>query len=159
MHCCRYCHLLRRKMRKFILFALLCSARVAGAASITALEHNKQVVKEFYQAAINEKNYAKAQYYLGKNYIQHNPLAADGKAGLEKFIASLKQTYPLAHSEIKRVIAEKNYVVLHVKSVVEPGKNAQAVIDIFRLAKGKIVEHWDVHQAVAEKTMNKNTMF
>jgi predicted SnoaL-like aldol condensation-catalyzing enzyme len=36
---------------------------------------------------------------------------------------------------------------------------AKAVVDIFRVDHGKIVEHWDVIQDVPERSANRNTMF
>ena len=71
----------------------------------------------------------------------------------------LKEKFPNAHSEIKRVIAEGDLVVLHVHSVREPGQRGRAVIDIFKVENGKIVEHWDVVQDIPEKPANDNSMF
>jgi predicted SnoaL-like aldol condensation-catalyzing enzyme len=50
-------------------------------------------------------------------------------------------------------------VVLHSHLLLKPGDRGSAVVDIFRLENGKIVEHWDVVQEVPEKTANNNTMF
>ena len=74
-------------------------------------------------------------------------------------VAFLKEKFPNSKSEIKRAIAEGDYVVLHVHSVREPGQRGRAIVDIFRLENGKIVEHWDVIQDVPETAANTNTMF
>lgn len=50
-------------------------------------------------------------------------------------------------------------MILHVHAVREPGTRGSAIMDIFKLENGKIVEHWDVNQPVPEQTANGNTMF
>jgi predicted SnoaL-like aldol condensation-catalyzing enzyme len=50
-------------------------------------------------------------------------------------------------------------VVGHVHGVRVPGEPGSAVVDIFRLEDGKIVEHWDVMQPVPEDSANPNGMF
>lgn len=123
------------------------------------LEANKKAVVAFYNAAINDKDFAAARKYMGGKYIQHNPNAADGPEGLAGFLKFLKEKFPNAKSEIKRVFAEGDYVILHVHAVREPGTRGNAIVDIFRLENGKIVEHWDVIQPIPEKAMNTNGMF
>ncbi|KTD20928.1 Predicted ester cyclase [Legionella lansingensis] len=148
---------------KKVLLPILAYGLMTGANVSFANEEdqalNKRVVSEFYQKAINDKNFAAAEEYLGPWYIQHNPLAQDGIDGFRKFIDYLKATYPQSHSEIKRVFAEGDYVILHVHSIKEPGTRGQAIIDVFRLENHKIVEHWDVIQAIPEESANSNGMF
>jgi len=62
-------------------------------------------------------------------------------------------------NEIKRAIAEGNLVVLHVHSTENKKDRGRAIIDIFRVENGKIVEHWDVIQNIPEQSKNSNTMF
>ena len=122
-------------------------------------KENKQIVKAFYEAALNNKDFRSAEKYMGDYYKQHNPLAEDGKEGFKKYIYYLRDTYPNSHSDIKRIIAENDYVILHVHSIKIPGTKGEAIIDIFRLDNGKIVEHWDVIQEIPEKSANGNGMF
>jgi len=149
-------------MKKYYLPILVSGLLVAassGFASSEQEESNKQVVTQFYQKAINERDFAAARPYMGAWYIQHNPQAQDGIEGFRQFLEFMKATYPQAHSEIKRVIAEGDYVTLHVHSVKQPGELGQAIVDIFRLENNKIVEHWDVIQSIPEQSANGNGMF
>ena len=66
-------------------------------------EQNKKTVVEFYEKAINQKDFEAASKYLGPRYTQHNPMAADGPGGLKDFLQFLRTKYPGSHSEIKRV--------------------------------------------------------
>ena len=147
---------------------------VAGAAAIAAfafatpghaadakqMEENKKTVAAVYDAALNKKDFEEASKYLGPRYTQHNPVAADGPEGLKNFIAFLKDKFPNNKSEIKRIIAEGDLVVVHVHAVREPGTRGNAIMDIFRLDdKGKVVEHWDAVQPIPETAQNDNGMF
>ena len=124
----------------------------------TDLETNKRNVMEFYDLIINKKDFDSARKYMGDRYKQHNPFVADGPEGLKAFIDYLKTDFPNAHSEIKKVIAEGDYVVLHVHSWRNETLQ-RAIIEIFRLENGQIDEHWDVIQEIPESSKNDNGMF
>ena len=139
---------------------VLASLIVAAAAPAFAdPAANKKVVLDFYDKALNQKDFDAASKYFGPRYIQHNPGAPDGIEGFKAFIAHRKEKFPNARSEVKRSFADGDYVILHVHSVREPGERGVAIVDIFRLENGKIVEHWDVVQPIPEKTANSNGMF
>jgi predicted SnoaL-like aldol condensation-catalyzing enzyme len=138
---------------------LILTGSPAPGADPAQLERNKKVVLEFYQKGLNDKDGEAAAKHFGSRYIQHNPLAADGVEGFKAFVKFLKEKFPNSRSEIKRVFADGNFVILHVHSVREPGTRGAAIVDIFRLEDGKIVEHWDVIQPIPDKAANTNGMF
>jgi predicted SnoaL-like aldol condensation-catalyzing enzyme len=129
------------------------------AADAAQLEQNKKTVAAFYDAVLNKKDFDEASKYLGSQYRQHNPDAKDGPEGLKGFVGFLKEKFPNNKSEIKRIFADGDFVVVHVHAVREPGTRGVAIVDIFRLDNGKVVEHWDVVQPVPETAQNNNGMF
>jgi len=140
-------------------FALLVIMPPARAAGIDQLEANKKTVAAFEDAALNQKDFDAASKYLGARYIQHNPNAADGPEGLKAYIAFLRDKFPNNRSEIKRIFADGDYVIVHDHSVREPGTRGLAIVNIYRLENGKVVEHWDVIQPIPETAANRNGMF
>jgi len=138
---------------------LLALVTPAAAGNTAQEEANKKVVLDFYDKALNQRDFEGAAKHFGPRYIQHNPIAADGIEGFKKFIEWRSQRFPNARNEVKRVLADGDLVALHAHSVREPGERGVAIVDIFRLESGKIVEHWDVIQPVPEKANNDNTMF
>jgi predicted SnoaL-like aldol condensation-catalyzing enzyme len=152
-------NMLRHMLTASLAALALLLARPALAADAKQMEENKKIIAEFYDAALNQKDFEKASKYLGSRYTQHNPNAADGPEGLKGFLAFLRDKFPNNRSEIKRIFADGDYVIVHVHAVREPGTRGNAIIDIFKLENGKVVEHWDVVQPIPEKALNDNGMF
>ena len=124
------------------------------------LEENKKTVVGFYRKALFEGDVDTAiRLYGGKAYKQHTPFAADGFDGLRNYVKWIATNYPKTRGEIKRVFADGDYVLLHCHYTGFLGENGDAIIDIFRVEDGKVVEHWDVIQAIPKTSLNGNTMF
>jgi predicted SnoaL-like aldol condensation-catalyzing enzyme len=125
------------------------------------LERNKQTVVGFYTTAFNDKDPELAvKLYGGSEYIQHNPLAANGFDAFISFFDGFNSAFPDAHLDIRRVIAECDLVVTHsliTGAVPVFGPRGSKVVDIFRLdSNGKIVEHWDVLAQISATSVNGN---
>ncbi len=123
------------------------------------LEKNKRSAVAFYDLMFNQNKPQEAiEEYAGEEYIQHNPHVEDGKEGFVSYFLRMQQEYPDKRVRFKRVIAEGNLVVLHCHQIW-PGDQEYAGIDIFRFDDfGKIVEHWDVLQAIPDQSKHSNSM-
>jgi len=121
---------------------------------------NKQIVADFYRDIIRDQKLELLDEYVHDNYIQHSPMLKDGKASLLEALNYLKAMPKPAvpgPSPIARMIAEDDLVMAHL-DISFMGKR-RAVVDIFRLKDGKVVEHWDVQQDVPEVMPHGNGMF
>jgi predicted SnoaL-like aldol condensation-catalyzing enzyme len=146
-------------MAAFAALLTACAQQDCAQVANAAEETNKETVVAFYDAAINDKDFDAASAYLGDKYIQHNPLAADGPEGLEAFLEFARDNLSGFKVEFKRVLADGDFVIVHAHATNGPDDRGSAVMDIFRLEGGKVVEHWDVIQPIPETAQNDNTMF
>jgi predicted SnoaL-like aldol condensation-catalyzing enzyme len=135
----------------------------AQASDERQTELNKKSVIEFCETAFNEKDFESAKLHFAPEFIDHDPAASgDGTKdidGFKRFLAFLRNKFPQSHFEIKRVIAQGDYVMVHSHGVREPGTKGRAIVDIFRLDQGKIAEHWDVVQDIPENSSNPRGFF
>ena len=156
-----------KRVSIMVVMLVLAVLAVAAADRLDAekarLERNKQTVTSFYTMTVNDHDPEGAvKKYVGAEYRQHNPFAADGKEAFIAFFKDRFQRDPKARMEIKRVVAEGDFVVVHVHHLDSAGGKGRATMDWFRLdADGRIVEHWDVGQPVPQdsEVKNRNTMF
>jgi predicted SnoaL-like aldol condensation-catalyzing enzyme len=120
-------------------------------------ESNKKMVTEFYQELFGNKNPDAINKYIGDKYIQHNPGLPDGKEALLQAVKVWFKDAPKEKVDFQHVAADGDLVWLHVRS--KSGPKVRAIVDIFRIENGKIVEHWDVIQEIPEKSANDHPMF
>ena len=80
------------------------------------LERNERNVINYYRIAFNDKNPQLAvKLYGGAEYIQHNPLAANGFDAFIQFVTSFTTAFPDTHVDIRRVFADCDFVITHSK--------------------------------------------
>ncbi|MEW2306752.1 nuclear transport factor 2 family protein [Streptomyces sp. NPDC006655] len=130
-----------------------------GYGDAARLGYQKAVAITVAKRVFEHGDTAVVDRYVRPDYIQHNPTAADGAAGLKALATSIHQRFPDARYNVKRVISQGDLVLLHSNVVLVPGTKGASVIDIFRFQGGKLAEHWDVIQNVPDTTASGNDMF
>lgn len=123
------------------------------------LQANKRNAIKFYRTAYTGNPSEAVQKYVGAEYIQHNPLVADGKQAFIDYFEEMARDYPHKDIEFVRAVAEGDLVALHTHQTW-PGDKHYVTMDFFRFDKnGKIVEHWDSIQEIPRETKNGNPMY
>lgn len=121
--------------------------------------YNKKLVTAFVDQLLVRKDLAAIDTYVGTDYHEHSPNIPDGVAGVKAGLGAYFEQVPQLSVVPKRVIAQGDLVAVHSHYIDTPGKRGRAVIDLFRVRDGRIVEHWDASQDVPETAANDNTMF
>src|SRR3974390_2736238 len=138
---------------------LVLAGCVLAAAQFPAraadIEANKELYRHYIEDLWNKRNPAAADRYLAPDYIEHNPAPPPSVEGRKKFVATVLAAFSDYHAEILEVVAEGDRVVARVQfSGTNDGpydgrppthnKLSFNTADFFRIAGGKIAEHWDV---------------
>ena len=86
------------------------------------------------------------------DYQQHNPQIPNGIAAIKALLAKLPTDFKY---EPGLVVADGDYVTIHGR-YIGWGPKPMVAVDIFRVANGKIVEHWDVMQEEVPTAQSAN---
>lgn len=124
---------------------------VGGPTQVNDLEHtesNREKVKQFVESVIIDNNTALLADFVVASYIEHSPDASDG---IDTLSSTLNARSPdgeliVKYTKQHRILAQGNFV-LCVSEGFLSGVHS-AFYDLYRLANGKIVEHWDTREAV-----------
>ena len=101
-------------------------------------EANRRLVANMYERVLKPLDSARVDEFFAREYVQHNPLAATGAQGLKDFLDWARARAPNAEHRVKRLFVDGDYVIAHVHVIINPGELGNAVVDIFRIANGRI---------------------
>ena len=122
---------------------------------------NKKLVENFLIDVMQNKHPEKTpEYFDGDKYIQHNISIADGLTGLGAALEALaKNGIQMIYDKIHQILAEGNFVLAVSEGTF--GGKPTSYYDLWRVDNGKIAEHWDVMEAIADKStwQNQNGKF
>jgi predicted SnoaL-like aldol condensation-catalyzing enzyme len=126
------------------------------ATDIGRTAENKELVRAFVDdILVNGRMEKLARYFDGDQYIQHNPSIGDGLSGLGIALQAMaKQGITMKYDRIHRVIGEEDFVL-----VVSEGNFAgrhTSFYDLFRVAGGKVAEHWDTIEVIPPREQWRN---
>jgi predicted SnoaL-like aldol condensation-catalyzing enzyme len=140
---------------------LLAAPQISSAQVARHAGHlsNREIVTRFVNLFCGHHVREAFMTYVAPGYIQHNPLAADGRdaaiATLEPFFAS----QPNLSCDVQRILVDGDLAAVHYRLRMNPADRGAAVVDLLRLENGMIVEHWDVFQPVPEHSNTPHPMF
>lgn len=123
-------------------------------------EKNKQLVLTAYQGLFGDHDLSVIDKYWAKDYIQHNPYMADGRDSVRAYVIKLGiETWPKTRVRFLRVAADGDLVFIQTVQPRTPQSPEMVIVDIFRVADGKLAEHWDTMQAVPADATNPRPMY
>lgn len=130
-----------------------------GTMEITDLdktEANRELVKNFLYDVMQGKRPEKTvEYFDGDKYIQHNTSIADGLSGLGAALADMaKAGIQMLYDRTHQILAQGNFVLAVSEGTF--GGKPTSYYDLWRVENGKIAEHWDVMETIADKATWRN---
>jgi predicted SnoaL-like aldol condensation-catalyzing enzyme len=120
-------------------------------------EANKALVLAGIKGVFIDRDPSAVDRLSSADYRQHNPQIPNGPAAIKALLGNLSRDFKY---EPGLVMADSDYVSIHGR-YTGWGPKPMIAVDIFRVANGKIAEHWDVMQeeVPAAQSANGNSMF
>ena len=120
-------------------------------------EANKALVLAGIKGVFIDRDPSAVDRLFSADYRQHNPQIPNGPTAIKALLGNLSRDFKY---EPGLVMADGDYVSIHGR-YTGWGPKPMIAVDIFRVADGKIAEHWDVLQeeVLAAQSANGNSMF
>jgi predicted SnoaL-like aldol condensation-catalyzing enzyme len=116
-------------------------------------QKNKDLVLKAFDTLFNKRDYATAETFWSRKYIQHSAHIEPGRDGLFNLVKSIPATLKY---EPGLIVAEGDFVIVHGRFSGMGLPVNWIAADILRIEDGLLVEHWDVIQDEATQGQSKS---
>ena len=130
--------------------------RLGGEPNCNSATSNLTLVKRATDQLFNQRSVAAVDQYWDVNHINHNPGAMNGSQFLKDRFAN--DMTSVSNLDIGFGMAEGDLVMTYDKYERISGEAPLISVDVYRVAGGKLIEHWDVLQIEAT-TPSGNPLF
>ena len=127
------------------------------AIDLDRTKYNREIVRSFVDDVIFNGEFDKLEHYIDEEYYtEHNPRFDDGLSMLRSALSvpESNEGITIKYDRMHRILAEGNFVLTVSEGYVNGVHSS--FFDLFRVAHGKIVEHWDTTEAVPPRSEWKN---
>ena len=121
-----------------------------------ATDANQALVLAGIKGVFIDRDPTVLDHLFSNDYRQHNPQIPNGTAAIRALLKNLPADFKY---EPGLVVADGDYVIIHGR-YIGWGSKPLVAVDVFRVANGKIAEHWNVMQeeVPAAQSANGNSM-
>jgi len=128
------------------------------ATDLEKTEENRKLIRSFVEEVLMSGKIDRLGHYLdSESFTEHNPQMADGLTALQAEFSrpDKKRSYDTIH----RLLVEGNFALCVSEGSLDGVHSS--FYDLFRMANGKIVEHWETTEAVPPRSawVNNNGKF
>jgi predicted ester cyclase len=138
-----------------ILLAGVAAMVLSQACAADDGEANKAIYRSLMDQVWNRRDLSAIDRYLASDFIEHNKNLPAGIAGRKQFVTAVLAAFSDYHAEVEEVVAEGDKIVARVQWTGTQDGPFQGrppthrklrfwTADFFRVADGKLAEHWDV---------------
>jgi predicted SnoaL-like aldol condensation-catalyzing enzyme len=119
------------------------------------IQAHKESAQDFLQLVVAGSIDEAYENYVNMHGKHHNMYFSAEFASLKRGMIESHAQFPTKRLMVKNVLGEGNLVVIHSNIIMKPGEPGMAVVHIFRFEGDKIVEMWDVGQAIPADSPNR----
>ena len=161
------CQMIGRRLRGAMLAAFACTFCGSASADGDHKAETAAIAKDFVQVLFVRHDVKQAYAkYMTADFIQHNPEIRSGQHGDDDFLSKRRERDPQHYLPVEQwrdvidhVLVDDKTFAVHHHVYTSATDHGRVFVDIWRTENGKLVEHWDIIQAVPDQPVNPTPMW